>query len=106
MLDLGMYLIKELNTGKITPGEQFTNAYVEELYALEHVRTATKLLGVILDDKYKKEYLHKVMETQCQHLTITQSNRLLKLLQKFKELFDGTFGAWKTDPVDFELNNI
>ena len=41
------------------------------------------------------------METQCQHLTMTQCNKLLKLLQKSEELFDGTLGTWKTDPVDF-----
>ena len=43
------------------------------------------------------------MENQCKHLTITQHKELLKLLQKFEELFDGTLGTWKTDPVDFEL---
>ena len=43
------------------------------------------------------------METQCQHLPMTQRNELLKLLQKSEELFDGTIGTWKKDPVDFEL---
>ena len=43
------------------------------------------------------------METQCQYLTITQCNDLVKLLHKFEELFDGSLGPWKTDPVDFEL---
>ena len=37
------------------------------------------------------------METRCQHLT------LLKLLHIFEELFGGTLGTRKTDPVDFEL---
>ena len=45
------------------------------------------------------------METQCQHLTMIQRNELLKLLQKFEELFDGTLGTWKTDSVDFELKD-
>ena len=40
------------------------------------------------------------METQCQHLTMTQRNELLKLLQKFEELLNGTIGTWKTDPVE------
>ena len=35
------------------------------------------------------------METQCKYLTITQRNGLLKLLQKFEYLFDGTLGTWK-----------
>ena len=60
-------------------------------------------MRVILDAKYKKTDLHKVMVTQCQHLTKTQRNDLLKLLQNFKELFDGTLGTWKIDPVDSEL---
>ena len=43
------------------------------------------------------------METQCQHLTTTQRNDLLELLQKFEELCDGTIGTWKKYTVDFEL---
>ena len=43
------------------------------------------------------------MESQCQHLTKAQRNKLLKLLQILEEFFDGTLGTWKTDPVDFKL---
>ena len=43
------------------------------------------------------------METQCQHLTMTQRNELLKLLQIFEELFGGTFVTWKTYPVKLKL---
>ena len=42
MVNLGVYIFKDFNTGKITPDESFTNAYVEEVYESEHVRTATK----------------------------------------------------------------
>ena len=52
----------------------FNNDYTEEVYESEHVRTATKQLHVILYEKYEKLDLHKVMETQCQHLTTTQRN--------------------------------
>ena len=31
------------------------------------------------------------------------TKNLLELLQKSEELFDGTLGTWKTDPVDFKL---
>ena len=44
------------------------------------------------------------MESRCQHLMITQ-RKLLKLLHKFEELFNGTLDTWKTDPVDFELKD-
>ena len=78
-----MYIFKDLNTEKITPEASCTNAYVEEIYESENVDTATKRLRVILYAKYEKSDLHKVMETQCQHLTIIQHNELIKLLQKF-----------------------
>ena len=103
MVDLGTYISKKLNIGKTKPKELFTDAYVKEVYELEHVRTATKRLRIILDAKYEKADLHKVMENQCQHLMMTQRNDLLKLLHKFEELFDGKLGTGKTYPVDFEL---
>ena len=72
-----VHIFNDLNIGEITPGEQFTNNYVEEVYKSEHVRTATKQLWVTLDAKYEKIDLHKVMETQRKHLTTTQRNVLL-----------------------------
>ena len=79
------------------------NSYAEEVYELEHVHTTTKVVLAILDSKYEKADLHKVMETQCQHLTVTQRNELLKLSQKIEELFNRTFGTWKIDPLELEL---
>ena len=66
---------------------------------MEHVRTYTKQLHVILDEKNRKADSNRVMENQCQHLTQTQRNELLKLLQKIEELLDVTIGTWKIDPV-------
>ena len=43
------------------------------------------------------------MENQCQHLTITQPNDFIKLLQKVENLFDGTLGTWKTYSIEFKL---
>ena len=51
MVDLGEYIFKYLNKGKVTREELFTNYYAGEVYESEHVRTATKLLRVILDAK-------------------------------------------------------
>ena len=45
------------------------------------------------------------MENKCQHLKMTKSNKLLKLLQKCEELFDGKLGTWKKYPVHFELKD-
>ena len=43
-----------------------------------------------------------------QHWTLTwattiQRNKLLRLLLKYKELFDGTLGDWQTESVSFDL---
>ena len=97
MVGLGRYVFKYLNTGGNTPEEYFTYSYVEEVYESEHVRTTTKTLRVTLDAKYKEADLHNVVETQCHHLTMTQLNKLLKLLHKLKEFFDGTLGTWIID---------
>ena len=43
------------------------------------------------------------MKNQCQHLTETERNELLKLLQKSEELFNGALCTWKTDPVHLYL---
>ena len=43
------------------------------------------------------------MKNQCQHLTETQHNELLKLLQKVEELFGGKLGTLKNKSVDFKL---
>ena len=59
-------------------------------------------MHVILDAKYKRSDLHKIMETQCQILTMTQSNELFKILQKFKEFFNIKLSTWKTDPAEFD----
>ena len=59
----------------------------------EKVLTLTKQFSTILDTKYNNTYLSKVMKNQCQHSTETQRNELLTLLQKIKELFDGTLGT-------------
>ena len=45
------------------------------------------------------------MESQCQNITETQCNELLRLLQTFEELFDVKLGTRKTDPVEFELKS-
>ena len=59
----------------------------------------------ILDDKYEKADLNNVMTEQFQHLNTKERKRLLNLLRKYEELFDGTLGTWNTTPVDLELRD-
>ena len=62
-----------------------------------------KTMG-ILDASYEKAGLPKVICENCDHLSSSGKAKLLKLLQKYEELFDGTLGDFQTDPVRFDLN--
>ena len=42
MADIGTYECTDSETGKITPEELFMNAYADEVYENEQVRTYTK----------------------------------------------------------------
>ena len=64
---------------------------------------ATDRVIHILDAKYEKADLQKIVTDNCSHLTSKQQTLLLKCLKKFEPLFDGTLGDWKTKPVSFEL---
>ena len=59
----------------------------------------------ILYAKYEKDDLNKVMTKQCQHINAKERDRLLSLLSKYEDLFDGTLGTWNTTPVDLELRD-
>ena len=83
MVDLGTYIFKELNTGEIPP-EYFLLMLTSKEYMSQSIYILLQyLVRVILYAKYNKVNLNKVMENQCQHLTMTHRNELLKLLQKF-----------------------
>ena len=56
----------------------------------------------ILDAKYKKADLNKVMIEQWQHLIPRKQKSLLNILKTFEDLFDGSLGMWNNAPVDFE----
>ena len=57
----------------------------------------------ILDAKYEKADLPRVVEENCSHLSTSQKRDLLKLLQEFETLFDSTLGDWDTKPIHLRL---
>ena len=67
------------------------------------VRDATRRVKKILDAKYEAADLEKICSAQS-HLKIEQQQKLLTLLNKYAELFDGKLGVWKGTTVDLELN--
>ena len=69
-------------------------------------REATKRATEILDATYEKADLAAVVNDNCGHLTALQQSQLLALLHKYEELFDGTLGDFKTEPVKFHLKKM
>ena len=64
----------------------------------------TKRLIEILDAKNEKANLRAITKEECfNHLSETEKDKLLKLLQEFEELFDETLGDWDCNPVSLQL---
>jgi hypothetical protein len=76
-------------------------------FAQEPISTCsiTKLKHVveILDAKYKKADLPAIIRENCSHLKVSDREKLLSVLIKFKSIFDGTLCDWNLLPVSFEL---
>jgi hypothetical protein len=76
----------------------------ELLYAHDPSTTDAEKTQNIIESKYTPADLNKIVE-ECTHLGKDEQRQLLRLLEKFENIFDGTLGTWKTDPVDLELVN-
>ena len=78
------------------------NVFREHLKPIS-TREATHRAIEILDANYEKADLPSIVDQQGKHLTTIQRNKLLRLLMKYGELFDGTLGDWQTKSVSFDL---
>jgi hypothetical protein len=76
---------------------------LEGLYESNALKDSTERRNRILDAKYKKADLPKVVRQQSGHLKQSEQDALLKLLRNYEYLFDGTLGTWKTEPVDLKI---
>ena len=76
----------------------------EIMFAHDPLSTEAERIQSILDAKYTPADLNKISE-ECEELTTEQKQQLLDLMNKFKPLFDGSLGTWKTKPVDLELKD-
>jgi hypothetical protein len=56
----------------------------------------------ILDAEYKPAILKEVTQ-MCNILNTEEQSQLLKLLQKYEHLFDGTLGEFNRDPIGLQL---
>ena len=71
--------------------------------SMAHEPVNSQRVVEILDANYEKADLQAVVDAAGPHLSLHDKNKLLELLKEFEELFDGTLGDWKTEPVSFEL---
>ena len=69
---------------------------------LTSTREATEILVKILDSNYARAELKQVTNNATR-LNDEERTHLLRLLEEFEYLFDGTLGDWDTDPVELEL---
>jgi hypothetical protein len=65
---------------------------------------AERIQGII-ESKYTAADLEKIVQ-ECTHLTKAAQRQLLKRLQKYEDLFDGSLGTWKTTPIQLELKDL
>jgi len=56
----------------------------------------------ILDAHYEAADLDEIVAS-CSNLNTKQKQQLQKLLEEFKELFNGTLGSWKDQQINIEL---
>ena len=73
--------------------------YIEEHYTLSEESERIKR---ILDAKYEPANLEEIA-SDCKHLDPAEREELHQLLEKYKELFDGSLGKWRGITCDFEL---
>ena len=105
MVDVSSYEFNIITDKTVKPEESFIVLYVNECLESESGISATRRMHRIIDAKYKKSDLNKVMTEQCQHLNAEEFKRLLILLRKFEDLFHGVLDTWNTTWVELELKD-
>lgn len=66
------------------------------------VADATERIKAILDAKYEKANISKLVNEQT-HLSTAHQDKLHELLSEFEDLFDGTLGKWRGRDYTIEL---
>ena len=67
------------------------------------ITKASDRIKKILDAKYEPADLKKVCSAHS-HLQMEQQQKLLSLLEKYGDLFDGTLGTWTGSEINLQLS--
>jgi hypothetical protein len=79
------------------------NANNSMAYKPNSMQETTQQVVHIPDTNYEETDLQSVVSANCTHLSLHNQNKSLELLTEYEELFDGTLGDLKTEPIFFEL---
>ena len=69
MVVVSNYNFKYLTDKIVKLVESFINTYVEKCLESESAISSMRIMRIILDDKYEKDYLNKIITEQCQHFS-------------------------------------
>jgi len=84
---------------------KYVDHFEQELLFIHYpISTDAERIQSIIDKKYSKQDLDQICDA-CKRLSTPDKKRLHSLLMKYENLFDGTLGTWKTDPVQLELKD-
>ena len=86
---------------KDTDDKSLNTYHIQDSFSVDE---ASERIKRILDAKYEAANLDDVIQ-DCTHLSEIEQQKLLRLLKKYSELFDGTLGNWKGEECDFELKD-
>jgi hypothetical protein len=87
----------------LTPMKNHALISYNDLVATESetgtIADATERMNKILEAKYAAANINDVV-TECKHLSKTEQQQLLVVLNNYKSLFDGTLGHWQGETYD------
>ena len=81
----------------------------------KHMELDQLAMQCLAQDQVEEDFIQRMTEQKyspadlkeevgkCSNLTPAEQGQLLHLLSKYKDLFDGSLGTWKTKPVELEL---
>ena len=87
-------------SSKIKNASSVNQSMIHEPLSTEE---ATQHAICILDAKYENADIQSAVDINCPHLSLPDQSKLLDLINKYKDLFDGTLGDWNAEPVSLEL---
>ena len=73
----------------------------EQLFIHDPISTDAERIQSLIDKKYSKQDLDQICDA-FKRLSTPDKKRLHNLLMKYENLFDGTLGTWKIDPVQLK----